>query len=688
MKRSFILMLCIPVIFAGTQCKPTSKKDAKEAPMSYISKQTVDKVVKSLTAKYGEINKARIQKGVSQAAGLWIEKDGKATDFEAFCADNFVADEKQREELFQRISTNLESLWGNYNQLSVELKRPLHIDEGEIMPVDELFGAYEPSAHMVDDFFNNKIGFVTILNFPFYSLKEKTNEGPKWDRLHWAYARLGDLFISRVPAELLLKASEAATNADTYISGYNIYMGKLIDDQGKTHFPAEMKLITHWGLRDELKANYDGTPEGLLKQKMIYEVMMHIVKQDIPDSVIDNGSMEWNPFKNKLYSNGKEVSFKPEPDTRYSYLLENFHALKDIDAYSPQYPTVINRKFDQEMEMPQEEVEKLFTNFLSSPQVKKVAALISKRLNRKLQPFDIWYDGFKPRSSISQEELNAKTRSKYPTKDAFEKDLPNILKKLGFSNEKAKFICDRVAVDPSRGAGHAWGAMMKADKARLRTRIQPDGMDYKGYNIAIHEFGHNVEQTISLFDVDYYTMNGVPNTAHTEALAFIFQSRDLELLGIKNDNPDKTYYRTLDDFWACYEIMGVSIVDMRVWKWMYANPKATPAELKAAVLRIATEVWNQYYAGVFGIKDQPILAIYSHMIDAPLYLSAYPVGHLIDFQIEKQLQGKNFADEVWRIYKNGKLTPQIWMKAAVGNSISIQPMLEATDEALKVVGGK
>ena len=68
---------------------------------------------------------------------------------------------------------------------------------------------------------------------------------------------------------------------------------------------------------------------------------------------------------------------------------------------------------------------------------------------------------------------------------------------------------------------------MKGQRSRLRTRIPSQGMDYKGYNIAIHEFGHNVEQTISLYDVDYYMLNGVPNTAFTEALAFVFQKETL-----------------------------------------------------------------------------------------------------------------------------------------------------------------
>jgi len=311
--------------------------------------------------------------------------------------------------------------------------------------------------------------------------------------------------------------------------------------------------------------------------------------------------------------------------------------------------------------------------------------LIEKRLGRPLEPFDIWYDGFKARGKYTGEQLDSKVGDKYPTIEAFQNDLLHILKKLGFSDEKAGFISSRVQVDPSRGAGHAWGAEMRSDKARLRTRIPEGGMEYKGYNIAIHEFGHNVEQTISLYDIDYYVLQGVPNTAFTEALAFIFQKRDLELLGLKDEDPLKKHMLALDNFWSAYEIMGVSLVDMKVWKWLYENPTATPAQLKEAVIRIAKEVWNTYYAEVFGIKDQPILSIYSHMIDNPLYLSAYPIGHLIDFQIEEFLAGKNFAEEIERMYKLGRLVPQQWMLNAVGEKISNKPLFNATSEALKVI---
>lgn len=674
--KKISIFLILTIVFSTTI-------NLKAQNMSSLESKTISNTINSLISKYGNTNQLRINKGVNQAAAFWTATDGNAADFQTFCENNFINDVIELDMVFNKLSTNLEILFGNYNKISVDLKLPLHLDMGKLLPIDEILGSYDVSAHFNDDMFNNKLAFITLLNFPFYSLKEKTESGKNWNRKQWAFARMGDLFTSRIPAELLLKVSEAQTASDTYISDYNIMMGKLLDQKGNSLFPKEMKLITHWGLRDELKSNY--TKTGLEKQKMVYEVMKHIINQDIPSEVINNDKYNWNPYTNKISENGKEIVSKPEPDTRYKFLLNNFKALKATDKYCPSYPTYISRAFDQGMEIPQEDVEKLFVEFVSSPQVKEVAKIISKRLGRKLQPFDIWYDGFKARNSINEDELSAKTKAKYPNKEAFEKDLPEILVKLGFLKEKANSITSKIMVDASRGAGHAWGAQMKTDKARLRTRIGTDGMNYKGYNIAIHEFGHNVEQTISLQNVDYYILNGVPNTAFTEALAFNFQKRDLELLGIKNEDVLKEHLATLDNFWACYEIMGVSILDMNVWKWLYQNPNATPSQLKEYVVTKSKEIWNQYYAPIFGIKDQPILAIYSHMIDAPLYLSAYPVGHLIDFQIENQIKGKNFADEVYRMYTQGKVIPQYWMKNAIKNEISIQPMLNSTNEALKFV---
>jgi len=651
----------------------------------FIPELQVKNVIQQLKDSLGNETSFRIERGVQQTAGLWREQDGSQEEFAAFCKTAFVADTAQLSALFGTLERNFETLYGYFHKIDEKLKSPLHLDGPDPTSLDMMFGGYDVTAHLGDDMYASKIAFVTALNFPFYSLEEKTQLGKNWTRKEWAYARMGDAFTSRVPADVQQNISKTVTEADAYISDYNIYMGKLLNSAGQPLFPEDMKLITHWGLRDELKSDYDDTQNGLTKQRMIYNVMQRIIDQSIPQQVIDNDEYTWNPETNKVYADGKEIPSTPEPDTRYEVFLRNFHAMKSLDAYSPHYSTQLVRAFDQTMEIPQKDVETLFESLLASPQVKEVAAFIESRLGRKLEPFDIWYNGFKSREGIPEDRLTAITSRKYPDAKAVKAQLPNILVKLGWPRSKAIEIVSLVEVDASRGAGHAMGSAMRNDVARLRTRIGKNGMDYKGYNIAVHEFGHNVEQTITMNDVDYYVLNGVPNTAFTEAVAFLFQRRDIELLGIKNPDIHETFYLTLDNFWACYEIMGVSLVDIRVWEWLYAHPDATAAQLKEAVIAIAKEVWNSYYAGILGDKDQTLLGIYSHMIDYPLYLPNYPMGHLINSQIEQEIGKKNIAVELTRMLTQGRIIPQIWMEHAVGSKISTEPLLKATNEALKAL---
>jgi hypothetical protein len=577
----------------------------------------------------------------------------------------------------------MESLNGNFNEIILDLKKTLDENIGQIDEIDRMFGNYSVGAHVSDDFYANKIAFTIALNFPYFTLAEKEKLGPSWSREEWAMARLGDMFISRVPAELNQALNAAYGNGDMYIAEYNIYMGHLRTDDGRQLFPDDMVLLSHWNLRDELKADYADKKNGAEKQDMIVKVMEHIIKQDIPKVVINSPDYEWAPFSNKVTKAGALVEAAPEPDTRYDLILKSFKAMKDIDPYNPEMNTAIMRKFSLEMEISQEEVEELFDSYLKSPQLLKIGALIKERLGRDLKPYDIWYDGFKTRSTIPEDLLTAKTSALYPNPEAFKAGMPAILEKMGWSPERAKYLANKIVVDPARGSGHAWGAGMKGSVSHLRTRILDKGMDYKGYNIAVHEFGHTVEQTITLNDVDYYMMSGVPNTPFTEAMAYVFQSRDLKLLGMKDDNPDKGKMETLDAAWSLMEIMGVGMVEMKFWKWLYQNPGATPAQLKERVLNIALETWNQYFAPVIGVKDSPLLAIYSHMVNDPLYLPNYSYGHVIQFQIEEYLKDKNLTVEIDRMLKQGHLTPQQWMVGAVGSGISVEPLIKKLDEVLK-----
>jgi hypothetical protein len=678
--RNICLILMIVMAMSGCTTQPSQKQT--ETNLKVIPVSDIEKVIGQLKVKHGESSGFRIESGVRQAANLWRESDGNVKEFEKFCLDYFISGDSAMENLFKKLERSFEIFNGHFHRMDVQLKEPIQLTGPDPDPADMLLGSYDASAHLDDDLFANKIAFMAALNFPAYTLKGKTEKGVVWNRREWAYARMGDRFTSRVPAEIIQKISQTLTAADAYISDYNIFMGRLIADDGKTLFPENMKLISHWGLRDELKSDY-ASGKGLQKQQMIYQVMKRIVDQSIPQQVINNGECIWDPAKNLIFKEGKEEVVIPEPDKRYAVLLANFQALKAKDSYTLHGMTYIDRAFEENMEIPREDVERLFTEFVSSPVVKEVAALISKRLGRPLQPFDIWYNGFKASGALQEDKLTLLTSAKYPSADAVRQNIPVILNKLGWSTAESGRIASLITVDAARGSGHAWGAAMRNDLAHLRTRIGSDGMDYKGYNIAVHELGHCVEQTITMNDVDFYMLNGVPNTAFTEAIAFLFQKRDLELLGIINNDPQKENLLALDNFWSCYEIMGVSLVDIQVWKWLYSHPDATPAQLKEAVLEAARGIWNKYYGDILGSNDEPLLAIYSHMIDNPLYLSNYPVGHLIDFQIEQFVADKEMADEVVKMLRQGRIIPQLWMKGAVGKEISIVPSLEAAGKALE-----
>lgn len=642
-----------------------------------IDPSVIQSTISTLTSRDNS-NKQSIEKGVSQVARLWLETDGDEKAFRSFCEDNYIADPDEKYQVFLKISDYLEGISGHFNEMSLRLQKNLQLDNGPLHPIDEKFGSYSPSSHLSDDLYNNKIAFIIALNFPHLPLQEKEALGT--DHKAWAYARLGDMFTERIPAALLQAASNAESDADIYISQYNIYMGHVMNKKGQHLFPKDMILLSHWNLRDEIKANYNKGKEGLDKQRTVYEVMKRIISQDIPVEVINSGTYEWNPYTNMVQQENKEVKTTPESTVRYQKMLNNFKAMQDIDKYTGN--TYIDRKFNDDMEVALQDVEKLFDEFLSATELKEIGKTISKRLGRKLEAYDIWYDGFKARSNLDETKLDVQTQALYPDAAALDKKLPDILMKLGFSAERANYLADKITVDAARGSGHAWGASMKGQQSRLRTRIPAAGMNYKGYNIAIHEFGHNVEQTLSLYDVDYYMLSGVPNTAFTEALAFVFQKRDLEILDITDPNPEKQAMEILDKVWSMYEICGVSMLDISVWKWMYAHPDATAEQLKEATIALSKEIWNKYYAPVFGVKDETVLAVYSHMISYPLYLSAYAFGQIIEFQLDQYLEGKNFANEVERIFRQGRLTPNQWMILATGSPLTVEPMLEAVRQVI------
>ncbi len=129
---------------------------------------------------------------------------------------------------------------------------------GPDLPFDEILAGYDPSAHVIDDFFENRLAFAVLLNFPLTTLEAAARARARTGRAASGRRRASaERFSKRIPAERQPRDhGRPAAEADRYIAGYNIWMHHVVDAKGTRLFPPKMRLLTHWNLRDEIKANY------------------------------------------------------------------------------------------------------------------------------------------------------------------------------------------------------------------------------------------------------------------------------------------------------------------------------------------------------------------------------------------------------------------------------------------------
>lgn len=629
-------------------------------------------LIKELSAKFND--KKRIETGIDQAAGLWdLKKDGTFKEFQNFCLTYYVEGETAIAALRDKLEYVFERLNGHLIEVSSAFSRWKDVELGAFTPQDELLSKYNAFKHTEDDFFDIKLVFLVLLNFKQESFQSVMKNYQAWSREKWAETKLSEGFQSRVPAAVSDKVFQASNAADTYINGYNIFVNHTRDAEARQLYPDEKRLISHWGLRDELKGCY-ADANGKPKQELIYEIMRHIVNGTIPREMINSTKYFWNPVKNKLYQpeTGKEAKATPEADRRYSYWFDIFKTTAATDKYYTLNKTYIERRFNVSRKIPEKTVENIFHELLSSPVMAKMTALMKKRLGRDLRPYDIWYPGFDVMPE--QATLDAAVAKQYPTIDDFNRKIPEVLKKLGFSEERAAFLHSHILAEPSRSAGHARGASMRGGRALLRIRTEGGKMDYVAFNVAMHELGHTVEQTFSIELIDHTILEGVPNTAFTEAIAFLFQSKDREVLGIP-ESADKPL-KILDSYLSTCEIATMALVDMYSWRYLYRHKNCTPKALKAFVLATVKKLWNKYWAKYLGAADGEILGIYSHMIAYGLYLPDYPMGYIICYQIAKYFENNALAVNLERMCKLGNIYPELWMEQAVGSKISPRLLID------------
>ena len=220
---------------------------ATPAPVAEMSPSWVNdssaKMEAELVAKYGDSQRARIKRGLHRVGEFWRVEDGDAAAFEDFVRSNFAGDQATLDTMFNRLEGLLEQLGGHMHEINREFRQQLDLDLGPVLPFDEIIGGYDPSAHVTDDFFRNKLAFVVLLNFPLTTLDERLKDGPAWSRRRWAEVRLAQGFSKRIPADVNLGIAQAEAQSGQYISEYNIWMYHLLDSKGQRLFPPKMRLL-------------------------------------------------------------------------------------------------------------------------------------------------------------------------------------------------------------------------------------------------------------------------------------------------------------------------------------------------------------------------------------------------------------------------------------------------------------
>jgi hypothetical protein len=628
----------------------------------------------ALAKEHGSRYSRDIARGVRFCARVWDWKHAEAAAFVKFCLAHYHPPGPARTRLLLRLDAIMNMVKGSMNMMMKTTRAGMDIGDEDLTATEELFGAFSAGTHLGEDLRDFKVAAVAQLNFGTDDLT------PPKTREAWASRRLSRVGQTVVPAELSREASKRIAEVDVFTSGFNLHLDKIEYLDSSVTFPKDTVRISHWGLRDFM-TSLNGKENALPRQRAIRDLMRRVVDGEIPREAVNNPKVRWRQSDGTIQENGTRRPGTPTGPLRWEKFKSAYDIRRRIDPHTF-YGNIIDNKFKLEREIPEEKVLKILEDILSAPVLEKVARVLEKKLGRPIEAHDIYFKQFQ--SGSKRAPLPYDIRERYPDANSLAAAIPGILVRLGFSPPRAKWIAARIRVDNSRSAGHAWQPSTPVDISLLRVRIDKGGVTEESFSIFMHELGHCVEQVLTSYEMDYKSLWGVPNTAFTEAFAFTFQAKADFILGRKvSDDHDVLVLQRL---WEVYEIAGPSLTEIRFFHWLYAHPKATPSDMNAAIRRIGDGVWAQYYARIFGAEGYGLMSVYSHILPCWFYLADYSMGYVIAYQVRKYLASRKFAPEMARICALGSIYPESWMKAAVGQGISAEPLLrDARDACARVL---
>jgi len=644
--------------------------------------------VDAVAARCGEAARAAATAGVARIAARWRADDGDPAAFVAFCASHYVEEAGDRARLLDRLEAALALVDGHLYEIRRGLRRWADLEVPPAPAFDDVAALFDPAPDLAEQWFRQGVAFVALLNFEPPTLATMLAEGPGWAVKRWAAARVAKRFGPRVPEALSQEGRAIRHAADTFVNGHHIRVDNLVDAEGAAWFEPGRKLVAHWLIREAIRDGYRAADPGvgLRRQRALAWVMRRHADGTVPRSQLADGEdPPWDAAANALDGVPVDASAHVGP-VRFRHWRAQFDFARRLDVHHPDHPTAMARACDRDREIPEAEVERILVQLLDAPERAAMNDWLRRRLGRPLEPFDIYFDAALP--SEDADALDARVAAVYPDAAALQADLPSLLGRLGFAPDDAAFLGTRVRVELARGAGHAVQPGQPEYPAWLRTNGRNGRLAWAGFDIAMHELGHNIEQLVSCHRVPRPALRGVPNTACSEAFAFLFQAEARRALGLASgiDPAVAQAAATLESALSAIQIAGPGLLELRAWRWLYAHPDAGDAELRDAVLGLADEIWSRHFEPDFGPDPYALMAAYQHMIAYPLYLPNYAIGHIVSHQIRSHLTGRQLAAETLRICAIGNVTPALWLERAVGEPLSARRLAADAGAAAAVLG--
>lgn len=606
----------------------------------------------------------------------WAQwNDAEWEEFREFCLSQFARTEKDRQRLFAKLDYYIDVIFSHSISIYRETRREHDIDNGrKPSPEDAIIAGYSPLPLATKEMKRSKISALVQLNFAHTQLEEPEDyEG-------WAMRRMSETQQRKNPPQDLTAALETKRyEAERFTSSFNISLNCIYLAEDIPASTEEKRMLAHWGMRSELVVG-DESPEGLRRRRGLCELFEAITSGKFPRECIDTNRCTWRVGSEVVEATETGEIWKATPigSAPWELFREVFLCHRRLDPYR-EHGNYYEETFKRHREMPDVEVISLLEQVLSSEEVKEILKKAMAPRERALEAFDLYL----PLNKIENDLLQA--RLEYREPQDLERALPIILERIGFNDSLINEVVPRIAIERSRGPGHAFWPGHDKDRASVRCRISSDGMTRSEFSIFLHELGHAVEMVFSTFDRTHRVLRGVPNPAFTEAFALYFQSNLSKVLGEPSTPAsDATTLLRLLNF------AGPALCEIELYRWLYQQDEVPAASrIHDRFLRINDEVWQRYYSSLFGERSYNFLAGPPHVLWGTFYLAEYFLGEIISWQISNRLeQSDDVGIEIQRMCRIGRVSPAKWMEEAVGASISLAGLIAPRSHAPTCLASK